>query len=151
MTYDGWGSQGKAPPFEGADAIPPGYGPPSYPPPSYPPPPGYGSYPGGYSYPASYAPRTDGTAVAALVLAGTSFVFCPVILAIISLALIPGSRRTITSSGGSITGLGLLTAAKVLSWINIGLVVGAIIIVIIIAASSSSYDSMALFSYRGIS
>lgn len=92
------------------------------------------------------AQRTDGTAVAALVLAIASFVVCPIVPAIIALALIPGSRRTIEVSGGAVTGLGLLKAAKIISWIEIGLcVLGGVLIIIGIASSSSSNsNAMAL-------
>ena len=43
------------------------------------------------------------------------------IAAIVSLALCPSARRKIERSGGALTGEGMLTAAKILSWINIGL------------------------------
>jgi hypothetical protein len=53
--------------------------------------------------------------------------------------MIPGSRRTIENSGGSIGGLGLLTAAKIIAWINIALgVLGLVVFVIAIAVSSSN-------------
>ena len=100
-------------------------------------PPQYGGYPG-YAAPA---PRTDGTATAALILAIASFVVCPVIPAVISLVLIPSSRRNIAASGGAVGGEGLLAAAKIVSLINLGLAAVALvafIIVIIVAASSTS-------------
>src|ERR1700736_166417 len=98
---------------------PPGYGPPA----GYGPPPGYGpaGYPpyppgpyGGYPAPT----RTDGSAIAALILSIASFVVCPVIPAVVALCLIPGSRAKIRSSGGLIEGEGLLTAAKIISLID---------------------------------
>ncbi len=63
-------------------APPPGYGPP---------PGGYGAYPSGYGYSGPVAPRTDGTAIAALVLAICSFMVCPIVPAVIALAMVPGS------------------------------------------------------------
>ena len=116
-----------------APAPPPGYGPP---------PGGYGAYPSGYGYSAPVAPRTDGTAIAALVLAICSFMVCPIVPAVIALAMVPGSRRTIYASGGAVSGLGLLTATKIIAWINIGLgllaVVGIVVIAIVSAATSTS-------------
>ena len=107
---------------------------------------GFASYPTGY-YPGAAAPRTDGTAVAALVLAIAAFVVCPLIPAVVALALIPGSRRTIQASGGAVGGLGLLTAAKIIAWINIGLGVlglGAFIIAVIASSATSTSNAVAL-------
>ncbi|MDQ6616199.1 MAG: hypothetical protein M3083_16025 [Actinomycetota bacterium] len=171
-TTSGWQSPPPGPPPPGPP--PPGPPPPSYggysaPPSGYGPPPGYGgpnyggpgpgpgpgpgygpgygySYPTGYGYPGAVPPRTDNSAVVALVLAIGSFVFCPLILAVVALALIPSSRRTIYDSGGAVGGLGLLTAAKIIAWINIGLTLlagGAFIIAIIAAASSPPSNALA--------
>ena len=73
---------------------------------------------------------------------------CPLIPAIVALVMIPGAKRKIDSSGGRLTGDGLLTAAKWISWINIGLwalmIVGFGILIAIGVATSS--DSSADFS-----
>jgi hypothetical protein len=90
------------------------------------------------------APRTDGTAIACLVLSIASFVVCYGILAIVALALMPSSRRNITGSGGAVTGLGLLKAAKIISWINLGLVALVLVVLVIAAASSSNSSSNSL-------
>lgn len=119
-------SQGQGPPPGQGWTGPPGSGPP---PPPGPPPPGWGQPPPpayGYGYqPPQYnyapQPRTDGTAIAALVLSIASFVVCPFIPAVVALALCPSSRRKIAESRGVLTGEGMLTAAKVVSWVNIGL------------------------------
>jgi hypothetical protein len=152
---------GYVPPAGGGWAPPPGpAGPPSYPPPAYgaypqqpggysPSPPGYGppptytGYPQGYGYSGGMAPRTDGTAIAALILSICSIFICPIVPAIVALALIPSSRRTINGSGGSVTGLGLLTAAKVISWIVIGIevAVGLIFTIAVIASAGSSNNN----------
>lgn len=149
---------GSVPPGPSGWPPPPGYQQPgSYPPPGGyggyppPPPPGYGpppatfsSYPQGYGGYAGAAPRTDGAAIAALVLSICSFVVCPLIPAVVALALIPGSRRTINNSGGAVAGLGLLTAAKIISWINVGLVVVVFGIIVIAALASSGSSSNGL-------
>ena len=80
---------------------------PAYPP--YPPPPAYGP-----------APQTSNDAVAALVLSIVSWVFCPIIPAIIALVFASKARREILASNGWVTGTGLVTSAKIVAWINIG-------------------------------
>ena len=92
----------------------------------------------------AYPQRTDGTAIAALVLAIAAFVVCPVIPAVIALALIPGARRSITVSGGTVGGLGVLTAAKIIAWVNLGLALFFLGAVIIAAISSSTSSQNAL-------
>jgi hypothetical protein len=163
MSYDPPSDQGwDRPPGPGPEGAfpppppPPDYGPPSGgyggPPPPYPPPPsgypypppaypgyqgGYPGYQGGYPAPV----RTDGTAIAALILSIASFVICPVIPAIIALVLIPGSRATIRAAGGAVEGESLLTAAKIISLIHLGLVVLAVLagaLLIAVSASSSA-------------
>lgn len=83
--------------------------------------------------PAGYLPtRTDGSAVAALVLAILSFVVCPVVFAIVALFLASGARRKIRASGGALEGDSLCTAAVVLAWVNIGLAIAGILLVTLI-------------------
>jgi hypothetical protein len=132
------------------------YGTPGPPPPPSPgsqgytpPPPGYGPAPGGYGTYPSYGygaspRRTDGTAITALILAIVSFVVCPVIPAIVALAMIPSSRRTIMASGGTVEGLGLLTAAKVIAWIHLGLVLVGVAFLVVAVAISAGSSSNAL-------
>ncbi|HEY0399041.1 MAG TPA: hypothetical protein VGF00_11670 [Acidimicrobiia bacterium] len=81
-----------------------------------PPPPG--------SQPYQPVARTDGAAIAALVLAIASFVICPVIPAIVALVVASTARRNIAASGGAVQGLGLCQAATIVAWVNIGLFVG---------------------------
>jgi hypothetical protein len=118
-----------------------GYAPPGYPPPgSYPPPGGYPppGYYGGYGYP----PRTDTRAVWALVLSIGSFVVCPVVPAIAALILASGARRDIAASGGGLQGAGMVTAATVISWINIGLAILAVALGIIVIAAARTTSSV---------
>ncbi len=79
--------------------------------------------------------KTEGTAIAALVLAIASFVVCPVIPAIVALILASSARKKIAESGGTLEGESLCTAATIISWINIGFAVLGIIVVIIVAAA----------------
>jgi hypothetical protein len=78
--------------------------------------PGYAASPYG-----AYAPRTEGMAVASLVLSIVSFVVCPVILAVVGLALGYGARSRIEASGGALKGAGLAKAGRILGWTNIAL------------------------------
>ena len=97
---------------------------------------GYGPYPGSAQQPAQYGPpsgpgqpyggwempqQTSGTAIAALVLAICSFVVFPVVPAIIALVLARSASDDIDSSGGRVSGSGLVTAARIVAWINLGL------------------------------
>jgi hypothetical protein len=137
--------QSDPPPYGQAPPPPPGYGqqPPPYGQPQQPGY-GYGQPQPGYGY--GYAPpQTEGTAVGALIASILAWVVCPLIPAIVALVMIPGAKRKIDSSGGRLTGDGLLTAAKWIAWINVGLwalmIVGFIVLVIIGAATSSDTSS----------
>ena len=80
-------------------------------------------------------------AIVALVVAIASFVVCPVILAVVALVLCSSARRNINASGGTLGGSGLVTAARIVAWINIGfavLIVGLIILIAIVGHNSSS-------------
>ena len=123
-------------------AVPPAYPPaPGY---AYPPPPGYP--PQGYAYPApGYAPAqtTSTNAIVGLVLAITSWIICPIILAIVALVLAKKSGEEIAASQGRVGGEGLNTATKILSWINIGLyaailvILGAVFLIALVAGAAS--------------
>ena len=71
-----------------------------------------------------------------------------------ALALCPSARRKIESSGGALTGEGLVTAAKIVAWINIGLyavITLAFIVIGIVAAAVDQTDelSMAVLALGG--
>ena len=67
------------------------------------------------------AAPTEGLAIAALVCAIASFVLFPLVPAVIALVLAGRASRSIDASGGQRGGAGLVTAARVLSWINLAL------------------------------
>lgn len=108
----------------------PGYGPPSYGAPGYgPPPPAYGAPappPGWYG-----APKTDGTAIAVLVLAICSFVVFPVVPAIVALVLAPGAERNIAAAGGRLTGDGLVRAGRIVAWVHLGLFLAFLLVLVL--------------------
>ena len=83
------------------------------------------------------AVQTSSNAIVALVLAIAAWPLCPVIFAIIALVFASKADREIAASNGWVTGGGLVTAAKIVAWINIGLY-GALIaigvLVLIVAA-----------------
>lgn len=123
-------------------APPPPYGAAPYGSAPYGTPPPYGG--AGYGYQPYLPPQTEGSAVAALVCSIVSFVICPVVPAIAALVIAPGARRKIDASNGRLTGLGLLTAAKWVSWINIVLWIGftlLFVVLIIVGAMSDTSGS----------
>lgn len=91
---------------------------------------------------SGYQQETSSKAIVALVLAIGSFVVLPFVTAIAGLVLASSARREIDESGGRLTGEGLATAAKVLSWINIALCVAAVLLFVVVlglfAVGSSS-------------
>lgn len=87
--------------------------------------PGYGSS----------APQTDGSAIAALCCAIGAFIVCPVIPAIVALFLAHNSQQKINASGGRLTGDGLNTAARIISWVHLAIFVVLIAIFIIIGVT----------------
>ncbi len=100
---------------------------PGYPPPEY------------LGYPPQ--PQTEGDAVAALVLSIVSWTVCPVICAVLALVMANRAEQTINASNGWRTGSGLVTAARIIAWVNIGVFAVAIvagIIAIIIAVGASA-------------
>jgi hypothetical protein len=75
----------------------------------------------------------------ALVLAIGSWVICPIAPAIVALVFASMATKELNASGGSLEGQGLVTAAKIVSWINIGfwvavIVVGAFVVVLLAIA-----------------
>lgn len=138
---------GQPPPPQGYGQPPPyGYGPP---PPYGPPPYGYGPPPYGYgpAPPAYPTQQTDGTAITVLVLAIAAFPVSfacfgiGVILAIVALALCPKARRNIEASNGALTGESMVTAARIISWVHIGLfALGVVIVGLIVVVSALSND-----------
>lgn len=151
------------PPYGQSDPPPhssPSYGQPPYgqqqQPPQYGQQPPYGQPYGQqptYGYqPYGPPPQTEGSAVGALVASIISWVVCPIIPAIVALVMIPGAKRKIEGSQGRLTGEGLLTAAKWISWINLALwglmIVGFGILIAIGAATST--DTSSDFSLGGV-
>lgn len=105
---------------------------------------GYGAQPGypggGYGYGAATAGKA--TAVMVLGIASLVTVWCyglGVVPAIVGLAMSGSAKREIESSGGRLTGLGMVTAGRVTSWITVGLtVIIAGLLVLGIALSSAA-------------
>lgn len=119
---------GQIPPPSYGQAPPPGYG--QIPPPSYGqvPPPGYSYPPPGYGYPR---PRTEGMAVASMVLGITSIFFCylGVLIGPVAIGLSIAGRRSINAEPpGAVTGKGMATAGLVTG------IIGTLIWAAVIAA-----------------
>ena len=106
--------------------------------------PGYGQPPSAYGPPsagwntAMRAAPTEGLAIAALVCAIASFVLFPLVPGVIALVLAGRASRSIDSSGGQRGGAGLITAARVLSWINLALcAVGVLVLLALVPVGTA--------------
>jgi len=88
------------------------------------PPPGYGQGPP-YGYP--YPQQNSQDAVIALVASLLSFVICPVIPAIVALVFASRASQAIAASGGALGGQSMVTAAKVIAWVHLALVVAGVL------------------------
>ncbi len=129
----GYGQPGYGQPQSGQ----PGYGQPGYGQP------GYGQPVQGYGGPQAWQgqPQTESKAIIALVCAIAAWVVLPLLPAIAALMIGKTARERIASSGGRLTGDGLVTAAKVIAWVNIGLSVLALLLLVLglgLFATSSS-------------
>jgi hypothetical protein len=76
-------------------------------------------------------PTTDPSALWALLCGIGSWLLLPVVLAVVALALASAADRSITQSHGWRTGSGLVTAARVLAWVNL---VAALLVGVFVAA-----------------
>jgi len=135
---DDGGNQPPTPPPAGP---PPASPPPAMPPPAPTPPPAppaYGQQPGGYGYQST--PRTNGLAIASLVL-GIAQIFLCIIGAILALVFGYISRRQIDESGGTQGGRGMAIAGIILGWIGIGLGIAYIVVIIIAVIVSDDSNS----------
>lgn len=91
------------------------------------------------------APRTSGSAIAAFVLSIASWVVCPIIPAIIALVFAAKADRDVRNSAGMVTSSGLSTAAKIISWINIGVGAAGIFVgmfILLLALLSGGFGSV---------
>jgi len=103
----------------------PGYGPPGHGQQGYGAPPAWGPPPA-YAAPAGYGPpQTASKAIIALVLSIGSWVVFPFVPAVVALVLAGQAKRDIEASGDRLAGAGMVTAAKIISWTNIAVTVGA--------------------------
>ena len=65
-------------------------------------------------------PQTSNSAIVALVLAIGAWFVCPIIPAIVALVFANKADKEIAAGNGWVTGGGLVTASKIVAWINIG-------------------------------
>ena len=93
--------------------------------------------------PVGYAqqpyPQTSNNAVVALILGIVSWLVCPIIVAIIALVYASKADKEIKASNGWLTGHGMVLAAKILSWINIGfyILMGIFFLIMFVVAIAS--------------
>ena len=99
-----------------------------------PPPPAYGPF-----------PQTSNSAIVALILAIGAWIICPIIPAIVALVFAGKADKEIAAGNGWVTGGGLVTASKIVAWINIGLY-GAIIaiglFVLLLALAGGAFSTL---------
>jgi hypothetical protein len=129
-----------------SDYPPPPPGPDPYGQAPPPPPPAYGGYgqqPYGYGGGYPQAPETESLAVGALVCSIASWTMCWFLPlpAIAGVVLASRAEDAIRASGGTKTGDGLAKAAKIISWIHIGVFVAALVIIVLIAVIAAATGS----------
>lgn len=95
--------------------------------------------------PVPTGPPTSSNAIIALILAVVSWAVCPIVPAIIALVFAAKADREIGTANGAIAGQGLSTAAKIVSWINIGLwaafiLIFAVIVVVAVLIAAAGGD-----------
>lgn len=88
------------------------------------------------------APPTSTNAIIAFVLSIISWAVCPIVPAIVALVLAASAQREIAVGQGRVQGGGLVTAAKIISWINIGfwaaiLVIGGFFLALALVAGAA--------------
>lgn len=86
-------------------------------------------------------PPNSSKATTALVLAILAWVVCPVVLAIAALVVASGADDEIKASNGQLQGQNLVTAARVLSIVNL-IIPGLIVLLILIIAVFGSAASV---------
>lgn len=77
-------------------------------------------------------------------LAILSWAVCPFVLAIVALIFASKASKAIVASNGWVNGSGMVTAAKIIAWINIAfgiLMIGFVIILVIVGALNSDLPS----------
>lgn len=92
-----------------------------------------------YRYQSQYAQsqaKTETTAIAALVCSIVGFFAFPA--AIVALVLIPGARRKIAASGGTLEGENLCRIATIISWVVLALAAVGLVLFLIFAVFLAS-------------
>jgi hypothetical protein len=84
--------------------------------------------------PAATGGRTDGNAIASLILGIASFLVCPLIPAILAVIFGNKAKHSIANDP-SLEGEAMAKAGVILGWVNIGLFALVVTIIVIIAAS----------------
>ena len=87
---------------------------------------------------------TSSNAVVALILAILSWAVCPIIASIVAIVFASLAATEINASQGRIGGRGLVTAARIIAWINIGItaaviLIGLLILIVVVLASSGTH------------
>ena len=78
-----------------------------------------------------FRPQTEPSAILAVVVAVVAWLACPILAAIAALMIAGGAKAKIDVSGGALTGLGLVSAARWIAWIHLCIVPIGIVLVAI--------------------
>ncbi len=124
-----WPAQESPSPLPSAPVPPAAYQPPA------------AAYASGYAPVYAQPAPTSSNAIIAFVLSIVAWAVCPIIPAIVALVLAASAQKEIAAGQGRVQGQGLVTAAKIISWINIGLwgaivVIGAFFLILALVAGS---------------
>lgn len=92
---------------------------------------------------AAVGPTTSSNAIISLILAIVSWAVCPIAPAIVALVFASMATKEIDAAGGRIEGRGLVTASRIVSWINIGfwaavILVGLFVLLIVLIAGGAA-------------
>ena len=99
-----------------------------------------------YRPPPPPQPRTSSLAIASLATGIAAWLILPLIGAIAAVVTGLLAQNEIRASGGRLTGSALATAGLVLGWLQIGLIILAVIVAIFVAGAVVSAANPALFS-----
>jgi len=89
------------------------------------------------------AVHTSSDVIVAFVLSLISWIACPIVFAVVALIFAMKADKSISTSVGQVSGGGLLLAAKLVAWINIGfwvavLIIGGCIGIVLLLAGAGS-------------
>jgi hypothetical protein len=86
--------------------------------------------------------KTSGSAITSLVFGILTWIFLPLIGAIVAVTTGNNAKKEIENSNGSITGSGMATAGLILGWVHLGLTILAVVVIVILMILGPSINSI---------